>query len=109
MVHAKPAKKTGTIEVRLSDAAKAAFMDRCRDEGQTASEAIRGFIDARIAPPPRRAPSWRMAVAGAIGILIGAGVAAPSLARAAHPTQAAFDQLDRNHDGLLSYEEYRAR
>ena len=35
-------------------------------------------------------------------------VAAPSLALSS-PTRADFDRLDRNHDGVVSFEEYRAR
>lgn len=111
MTSVKPPKKTDTIEIRLPDAAKAAFMDHCRAQDRTASEAIRRFIDDQIAPRPavRRAPPWRVALAGMIGIALGMGVAAPSLARATHNTRAVFDQLDRNHDGALSATEFQAR
>ena len=44
----KPPKKTETVEIRLPHATKTAFMARCRDEGRTASDAIRRFIDAEL-------------------------------------------------------------
>jgi hypothetical protein len=113
MASAKPPKKTETIEVRLSHEAKAAFMARCRRDQRTASEAVRLFIDAQIAPTPvpdpRPVPHWRIVAAGLAGLALGAGAAAPSFAHTAPDTQAAFEQLDRNHDGVLSYEEFHAR
>jgi len=108
----RPPKKNGTIEIRLPDAAKTAFMERCRQDDQTASEAIRAFIAERLdAPvlPPQRPVSWRVAIAALIGALMGIGIAAPSLAHARQNSRMAFDQLDRNHDGVLSYAEYRGR
>ena len=108
----RSAKKTGTIEIRLSDDAKAAFMARCRQEERTASEAIRAFIADRIAAGPdngaQRAPQWRLVVAAAIGAALGVGVAAPSFAGSAQRSRPAFDQLDRNHDGVLTCREYRS-
>ena len=113
MAAARPAKKNGTIEIRLPDEAKAAFMLRCRQDEWTASEAIRTFIDEQLALRPsgrrRRMPYWRIAAAGMFGVVLGVGVAGPSLARSAQTTRAAFDQLDRNHDGVLTYQEFRAR
>ena len=38
-------KKSETVEIRLSHPVKTAFMDRCRAEGRTASDAIRQFIE----------------------------------------------------------------
>lgn len=111
MTPIKPPKKTGTIEIRLPDEAKAAFMAQCRAQDRSASEAIRAFIDEQLSPPPlvrpRRTAYWRIAVAGMIGAALGVGAAAPSLARAAQSSHATFEQLDRNHDGLLSYDEFR--
>jgi hypothetical protein len=113
MSAAKPAKKSESIEIRLSYEAKTAFMDRCRLEDRTASEAIRLFIDDQIALPavtPQQRPShWRAAVGLLIGMAMGLGVAAPSLARASQQSRASFEQLDRNRDGVLSYEEFRGR
>ena len=113
MSDTKPPKKTGTIEIRLSDAAKAAFMEQCRREERTASEAIRLFIEAQIAPRgdfgTRRTPSWRIAIAALFGAALGVGVAAPSLAHSVQKSRPAFDQLDRDHDGVLTYREFQAR
>ncbi|WP_404711954.1 hypothetical protein [Sphingomonas sp. MMS24-J13] len=106
-------KKSETIEIRLSHEAKAAFMARCRLERKSASEAVRQFIDATIDPRadarPRRASSWRIVAAGLFGAALALGAAAPSLAHAAREDRAAFDQLDHNHDGVLSYREFQGR
>lgn len=108
----KPPKKTETVEIRLPHATKTAFMARCRDEGRTASDAIRRFIDAELNATssahsqPRL--GWRPLLAAAVvGLALGA-VAAPSLAQSS-PTRVDFDRLDRNHDGVVSFDEYRAR
>jgi hypothetical protein len=113
MASSRPPKKSETIEIRLSHEAKAAFMERCRLEKRTASDAIRLFIDDRLHPRSaaggRRLPSWRIVAAGAIGLALGLGAAAPSFAHAMQTSRAAFDRLDRNHDGVLTYSEFRAR
>ena len=120
-------KKSESLEIRLPYPTKVAFMARCRDEGRSASEALRQFIDGEVdvARPGVHAASgnrvWRLiagaAVAGAM-----AAVAVPSLA---HPTlraefdrldlngdhvitAAEFDRLDANHDGKITLEESRA-
>jgi hypothetical protein len=105
-------KKSETIEIRLSHEAKMAFMERCRRDRRTASDAIRLFIDEQLdGSPGVRRPrfSWRIAAAAAIGAAFGLGVAAPSFAHAAQSSRAAFERLDRNHDGVLSYAEFRSR
>ncbi|MDB5691448.1 MAG: hypothetical protein JWO81_511 [Alphaproteobacteria bacterium] len=113
MAASKPSKKSETIEIRLSYEAKAAFMERCRREQRTASERIRLFIDEQLDARPavrrRRRASWRIAAAGLIGAALGLGAAAPSFAHATENSRAAFDRLDRNHDGILSYQEFRSR
>jgi len=113
MASIRPPKKSETIEVRLSHEAKTAFMERCRQERLTASEAIRLFIDdqpgARPVARPRRGGYWRILVAGVAGAVLGLGVAAPSLAWGAQNTRPVFDQLDRNHDGVLTYQEFGSR
>jgi len=113
MASTRQPKKSESIEVRLSHETKAAFMEHCRQAGRTASEAIRLFIDGEVTPcpdtPRRRAPHWRTAMAIAAGAALGMGAAVPSLAHATQTSRAAFQQLDRNHDGVLSYEEFRAR
>ena len=111
-----PLKKSETVEIRLPHATKTAFMARCRAEGRTASDAIRRFIDAELSQTsstrrssPRLAPrlGWRPLLAVA-GLALGA-VAAPSLAQSSPPSRAAFDRMDRNHDGVVSFDECRGR
>ncbi len=101
-------KKSETLEIRLPYQTKTAFMARCRDEGRTASDAVRGYIESEVAGRPARSRSriW-IAAAAALGLAIGAA-AAPSLAQTT-PDHAAFGRLDRNGDGVLSYEEFSAR
>ena len=88
MTTSKLPKKSETIEIRLPHATKSAFMARCREEGRTASDAVRGFIELELdqaARPPAgrlRMPWWKTAVAAMAGLAVGA-VAAPSLA---HPS-----------------------
>ena len=106
---ARSPKKSETIEIRLSHQAKIAFMDRCRQEQRSASAVLRGLIDQTLEVPRRRAaPRWRALAAAVAGLILGA-VAQPALARATHEAHPAFDQLDRNHDGVLSYAEFSAR
>jgi hypothetical protein len=110
-------KKSETLEIRLPHQTKTDFMARCQTEGRTASEAVRRFIEGELTEDaPRRMrpglwPALGQALAAAVaGLAIGA-VAAPSLAQTAHAQsdpRAAFDRLDRNHDGVVSYDEFRA-
>jgi len=107
----RPPKKSETLEIRLPYEAKTAFMARCQTEGRTASEALRGYIEDAIAErraPRRRARGWPAVAAALAGLALGA-VAAPSLANPNAPSKASFDQLDRDDDGVLSFQEYRAR
>lgn len=115
-------KKSETLEIRLPYPTKLAFMARCRDEGRSASEALRLFIDGHLEPmkPVRRAPQRLIA-----GALIAAAVGAFALPSLARPSlRAEFDRLDlkgggaisvadvarldTNHDGKISFEEFRA-
>jgi hypothetical protein len=115
-------KKSETLEIRLPYPTKLAFMARCRDEGRSASEALRLFIEGHIEPPRavRRGPQRLIA-----GALIAAAVGAfalPSLARPSLRAEfdrldlsgkgaisvADFARLDTNHDGKISFEEFRA-
>ena len=125
----RPLKKSETLEIRLPYPTKLAFMARCRDEGRSGREALRGFIDGELqgrAPEP--APD-RAAGHGPMRLIAGALIAAavgafalPSLARPS--LRAQFDsldlagrgaislsdlaRLDTNHDGKISFEEFRA-
>jgi hypothetical protein len=124
-------KKSETLEIRLPHQTKTDFMARCQTEGRTASEAVRRFIEVELtedAPRRMRPGFWparwpalgQALAAAAAGLAIGA-VAAPSLAQTspgqtAHAQissgadpRAAFDRLDRNHDGVVSYVEFRGR
>ncbi len=110
MAEARPPKKSETIEVRLPYEAKAAFAARCQAEGRTVSEAVRGYINTQLAAqagPAKgfRLNGWQVVAAALIGLAVG-GVAAPTLAHPASDPRAAFDRLDRNHDGVISFDEF---
>jgi len=99
-------KKSETLEIRLPHPTKLAFMARCREEGRTASEALRGFIEGSVeARPAKRGP--RHLIAGALIAATVGAIALPSLARQAI-TAADFARLDANHDGVITYAEFRA-
>lgn len=105
----RPPKKTETVEVRLPHAAKVAFMARCRAEGRTASDAIRDFIEAEtLGRRQTLSAGWKALLAAVLaGLALGA--AAPSLARGLASDRVDFEQLDRNGDGVLSFQEFRDR
>ncbi|HEX8307261.1 MAG TPA: ribbon-helix-helix protein, CopG family [Allosphingosinicella sp.] len=113
MVNAKIAKKNDSIEIRLPDETKAAFREKCRREGRTASDAVRSFIDEQLDPRGtvlrRRRSLWRIGVALAAGAVLGGGIAAPSIAASADSSRAAFLALDGDRDGALTYDEFRSR
>ncbi len=98
-------KKSEFLEVRLPHPTKQAFMDRCHGEGRSASEAVRGFIDAYLAGPRRGAPGRAARLIAAGAALLACGLAAaPSFAR---PTAGGdFARLDLNHDGRVSLAEF---
>ena len=107
----KSPKKSETIEIRVPHATKIAFMAKCRADGRTASDAFRQFmaqeLDTAQRPPKRnRSRLWQAVAAALAGLALGA-VAAPSLAHPTSNSRAAFERLDRNHDGLLSLDEFR--
>jgi hypothetical protein len=111
MASAKFTKKNDSIEIRLPDEMKAAFREKCRREGRTPSEAVRSFIDEQLEPrrSARRRSLWRIGAAVAVGAVLGGGIAAPSIAASAETGRSAFHALDRDRDGLLTYEEFRSR
>jgi hypothetical protein len=97
-------KKSETLEVRLPFETKTAFMALCRARGRSASGAVRGFIEAEIAARGRL-NGWPTAVAAAVGLALGA-MAAPTLAQADSRSEAAFERLDANGDGVVSKAEF---
>jgi hypothetical protein len=105
---ARPPKKSETLEVRIPYPTKQAFMARCRDEGRSASEAVRAFIEGEVAPPA--APRRRLLPRLAAGVLLAAAAGAVAAPTLAHPNRAAeFTRLDKNHDGVLTLEEFTGR
>jgi hypothetical protein len=101
-------KKSETLEIRLPRALKQAFMARCRLQGRSASEALRGYIEQALtekigAEPRQSSRRLRWAAAGLAAVSLGA-VAAPSLARPSLPAQ--FARLDADHDGRVSLAEF---
>ncbi|WP_293901411.1 hypothetical protein [Phenylobacterium sp.] len=100
-------KKSETLEIRIPYPTKQAFMARCQNEGRSASEVLRAFIDGQVEPQsPRPArKTWRLIAGLAAAAAVGA-VAVPSLARPVLKA-AEFARLDANHDGVLSFDEYR--
>jgi len=110
MATPRPPKKSETLEIRLPHAAKVAFMERCRAEGVTASEVVRGLIETQApALNARRGmKGWQAAAAAVAGLVIGAA-AAPSIAQALPGSRAAFEAIDANHDGVVSFAEFEAR
>ena len=112
----RPAKKSETVEIRLPHATKTAFMARCRADGRTASDVIRCFIEDELSWPAGARASirtgWRpLVVAAVAGLALGA--AAPSLAQSVASDlardRATFARLDRDHDGAIRLDEFRAR
>ena len=111
MTSPRPPKKSETLEIRLPHAAKLAFMERCRAAGLTASEVMRGLIESEAPTTPkarRMMKGWQALAAAVAGLVIGAA-AAPSIAQALPGSRAAFDQMDANHDGVVSFAEFQAR
>lgn len=113
MTSPRAPKKSETVEVRVPYDTKTAFAARCRRDGRTVSEAVRLFMEQEIGGRAertgRRLRRWHAVAAAVGGLLLGA-VAAPSLAQTtASTSRAAFDRIDRNGDGVISYDEFRAR
>ncbi|MDB5451775.1 MAG: hypothetical protein JWO33_353 [Caulobacteraceae bacterium] len=106
-------KKSESLEIRLPYPTKQAFMARCRDDGRSASDAMRGFIDFYLDGEARRARAgargWKLIAAGSAAALMAAAMAAPTVARTMLQPSAAeaeFLKLDANHDGRLSLAEF---
>ncbi len=115
-------KKSETLEIRLPYPTKLAFMASCRAEGRSASEALRHFIDGHLDDRPARTGRARHLIAGALIAATVGAIALPSLARPSLRVEfdrlaadrgtislADFARLDANHDGQVSFAEFRAR
>lgn len=100
-------KKSEFLEVRIAHRTKQAFMARCRSNGSSASETLRGFVEDYLSGPatpcsPRsKALRW-LAAAGALTIF--GALAAPTLARPSVPAE--FARLDVSGDGGVSFDEF---
>ena len=108
----RPPKKSEFLEVRIPHPTKTAFMARCREDGRSASEAVRAFIEGELAARPRRRFKAAHLAAGALALAAAGAAAAPSLAdgfRARDSREAQFRALDANHDGAVSLPEYLRR
>ena len=110
MTEIRKLKKSESLEIRIPYPTKQAFMARCQADGRSASEALRGFIEAEIGGRPGRpARRWGRLIAGGLAAAALGAMAAPSLARpTAHLdfSAAAFAALDTNHDGQVSLAEF---
>ena len=105
MTEMRKPKKSESIEVRLSLAAKQAFMARCQAEGRFASDVIRGHIDAELDPSSmRRAVRARYVIVAVLAVGALGVMAAPSFARSAGTRP--LDTLDANGDGFVSAAEF---
>lgn len=103
-------KKSETLELRLPYEAKRTFMARCRAKGRSASEELRGFIEAygddRAAQTRANARKRLALRLGLVSLALAAAtaVAEPALARAS--VSASFARIDANHDGKISFAEF---
>lgn len=122
MTESRRLKKSESLEVRIPYPTKQAFMARCRADGVSASEAVRGFIDGQLTAKPKPAPRRGLRLAAGLLAAAAAGfMAVPSLARPGPAADfarldlngdgkvsaAEFARLDRDGDGEVSLEEYR--
>ena len=109
-----PEKKTEKLELRLATETKRAFLARCRSEGRSASEVLRGFIDEHLARPLSqkdlkmivRSPLTYAGLTAAVA-LGGVVVLSAPPTRAEPAFAAIFKSLDRDGDGRLSATEFR--
>jgi Ca2+-binding EF-hand superfamily protein len=108
-------KKSESLEVRLPHRLKQAFMDRCRAEGASASEAVRRMIEAYVERPAPHRPTELAQVLKpqfAIPAFAAAGLAAVFLlatqSQAGPDLREAFDALDADGNGAVTLAEFGA-
>jgi antitoxin component of RelBE/YafQ-DinJ toxin-antitoxin module len=118
-------KKTESIEIRVPHATKSAFMDACRQNGTSASAALRTFIERYVHSASRAPIQWKEelqmmikrtslrtgAAVGAAAVAVMTGVVATLFATPAKagtdPLLAAvYDWMDANHDGKVTLAEF---
>ncbi len=105
-------KKSESLDIRLPFEQKREFMDATRKRGETASNALRGFIanyieEARLAEQPNPVQEITMTlarhrfktIATAAGAALGV-FSVTALPSAADST--AFEALDKNNDGVIT-------
>jgi Ca2+-binding EF-hand superfamily protein len=109
----RPPKKTETLEVRVPHATKQAFMARCRDEGRSASDVIREFIDGYLARPsiqPERrkimSNLFQPSLMGAAFAAVAVALLGPTAGRAGPDLRQTFRAIDRNADQNISLAEF---
>lgn len=107
-------KKSETLQVRLPHGLKRDFMERCRQEGEAASEVLRGFIDSYLARPVEILTSEKAAmirkrfVYPTLALAAVAGTAVVLIPRpgvAGEDLKAAFAAQDIDRDGYLTAQE----
>jgi hypothetical protein len=105
-------KKSETFEVRLSYEAKRALIEKARAEGRSASEVIRASIDRYLAEQRKENRSmfvtlWKPAAAvGAASLAMMWAALSPAPTQATPNLRSIFQMLDRNHDGVITFEEF---
>ena len=124
MLEPKKLKKSESLEIRIPHPTKQAFMAQCRADGRSASDTLRAFIELHLngeAVLPAQGRRRHLIAGAMIAAAVGA-IALPSLARPS--AQSEFSRLDadgdrrvtfqdlarfdRDRDGAISFEEYRA-
>jgi Ca2+-binding EF-hand superfamily protein len=113
MTRLRPPKKTESLEVRLPHDAKRAFMSKARDEGRTASDVLRAFVDSYAVASEAAGARKRLRRSlklASMAAIAATGVAfyalTPTAVAAAPELEAMFVALDGNQDGALSREEF---
>jgi len=124
----RPEKKSEVIEVRLPYSLKQEFMARARDDGRTASDIVREFIElylAGSAPAVVQPSAWdglaanvrkairpvsviagAVATATAVSLAISPATARPGEKPAVQADQSEFSALDHNGDGIIVPDEF---
>jgi Ca2+-binding EF-hand superfamily protein len=118
----RPAKKSETLEVRISYPLKSALVAHCRENGVTVSDAVRQLIEDRLDQEKRRRWLNRERIKPMTALLThhprkaaGSGMAAIAAlslglvpASVASDGRAVFDGLDADGDGFVARDEFVA-